>query len=119
MANGAKESAGIPEPVRRSWDVIAIDMISRVGMVNFIIVCLVYTFLYFGTKSQHEEFIDRYILFKAPKEDSLFPFYIIGLAGFLFIGVIFYYRKKVAIKDEKISSLQKENERLQRTLLDK
>jgi hypothetical protein len=119
MAKGAKKPTGIPEPARRSWDVIAIDMISRFGIVNVIILCLLYTFLYFGTKSQHEEFIDRYILFKAPKEDSLFPFYIIGLAGFLFIGVIFYYSKKVAIKDEKIRSLQKENEHLQRTSLDK
>jgi hypothetical protein len=119
MAKATRRNNAVPAPQKRTWDEILIDMATRFGIGGAAILSSMFILICYGTKSQHEEFIDRYILWKLPKEYLIFPFYIIYILGFLLIAVILYFRKRLALKDEKIATLEKDKEFLQRTLLDK
>jgi hypothetical protein len=120
----AKRTRSTRPPVNRStpsrsWDEILIDMTSRFGLSGVAILCLLYCFMAWGSPDQHREFIDRFILLKFSNKDTIFPFYIILLLIIIIIGTIVYFKKRLAIKEERIAYLEKDNDFLHSKLMER
>jgi len=117
MAKAKSTKTSAPAiPQKPTWAMI-IDAASRFGISGAIIICLLYTFMVFGTASQHQEFIDKFILIKIPKNDNIFAFFVIFIQAILLVSAILYYNKRLKIKEERISYLENDVRSLQENLL--
>ena len=93
------------------------DLIARFGLKSVVASVILYAFIFYGTKAQHQEFIDRFILLKFEKNESTYLFFILILIVITFIVTIRFYRLRIKEKDERIKELQKEKTLLQNKLL--
>lgn len=91
-----------------------IDIFTRFGIGGGIIVVVTIVFLIWGSPEQKREFIDRYVLFKWPKGQEGYPFFVLLIILIIFIIIWNFYHHKIKLKDEKIKILTAELEKYQR-----
>jgi hypothetical protein len=101
------------------WDVYLVESASRVGIFGTVVISLLALFIIKGTAAQHKEFIDKFFLLKWDKGVGFyFGFIITCLIVLLFVQYA-YYKLRIKLKEERITELLNERDRLQNKLLKK
>lgn len=115
MAKGNKTSVG----GTFRWDIYIIELASRIGVFGAVVIALVTLFILRGTEAQHREFIDKFFLLKWNNEGPFYLYFIITGLIVLFFAQYLFYKQKLKLKNERITELANERERLQNKLLKK
>lgn len=114
----AKESKSSQNDKFR-WDVYLIELASRVGIFGAVVIALLTLFIVRGTLAQHREFIDKFFLLKWSNNETFYHCFIIICLVVLFIVQFFYWKHRIKVKEERITELVNERDRLQNKLLKK
>jgi hypothetical protein len=114
----AKESKSSQDNKFR-WDIYLIELASRVGIFGAVVIALLTLFIVRGTVAQHREFIDKFFLFKWASNETFYHYFIIICLVVLFVVQFFYWKHRIKLKDERITELINERDRLQNKLLKK
>ena len=105
------------KPPTLRWDVFIIDLASRFGVGGACVLALLTMFLLVGSKEQHQEFIDKFFLWKFPKDDNYILYFVLLCLVVLFFGQTFYFRLRIKLKNERIKELEADKKLLQDKLL--
>lgn len=98
---------------------IPVDLASRVGVFGTVMISLLALFIVKGTEAQHKEFIDWFFLLKWGKGASFYFCFIITCLIVLLLVQYAYYKLRLRLKEERITELLNERDRLQNKLLKK
>lgn len=90
---------------------------SSFGVSGAAILSIIATFFIYGTDTQKQEFIDRFILLKILTENKDYSIFVIVLLVIVLLAQSIFYYKKNKLKDERIKSLEADIEKLQIKLL--
>jgi hypothetical protein len=101
------------------WDIYLVDLTSRVGVFGTVVITLLALFIIKGTAAQHKEFIDKFFLLKWGQGASFYFCFIITCFIVILIAQYFYFKHRIKLKEERISELVNERDRLQNKLLKK
>lgn len=106
-------------PKKKPFDVpdFLVSTMSRVGISGTVIVFVMLIFWWYGTDTQKQLFIDKYILFKDIELGNNFPHLLIGVLVILFFINWYFYHKKTKLMGERIEELKTERDTLQISLL--
>lgn len=93
-------------------------IIKELGLPSFMFFCTLMVFIWYGTKEQKEQFIDRFVLLKTVQDDP-FPFalVIVFLLFILFITIV-QFNVRLKILQEENSRIGEEKTRLQNKLIE-
>jgi hypothetical protein len=114
----AKENKSSQSGIFR-WDVYLIELASRIGIFGTVVISLLTLFILRGTAAQHSEFIDKFFLLKWGGHGGFYYCFIITCLLVLFCVQHFYYKQRIKLKEERITELLNERDRLQNKLLKK
>jgi hypothetical protein len=101
------------------WDIYLVELASRVGVFGTIVISLLALFIIQGTEAQHKEFIDKFFLLKWGQGGGFYFCFIITCLLVLLLVQYIYFKLRIRIKEERISELTNERDRLQNKLLKK
>ncbi|OQP53596.1 hypothetical protein [Niastella populi] len=101
------------------WDVYLVELASRVGIFGTVVISLLALFIVKGTAAQHKEFIDKFFLVKWGNGASFYLGIIIICLVVLLLAQYDHYKLRIRVKEERITELLNERERLQNKLLKK
>jgi hypothetical protein len=94
-------------------------VVKEVGIPGFIVVFLAFIFVIYGTKTQKEEFIDKFLLLKNAGNESTPAAFIITFLVFILILGAIYHVKALALEREEIRRIGEEKSMLQEQLIQK
>jgi hypothetical protein len=106
-----------PSSKSKTWDTIVINLVANFGVSGAIIVVILIILLVYGTTQQYREFIDKFILLKFQKNDYFILGYLAIILTFILVSDFLHFKRKIALKDERIKNLEQDVERLQKALL--
>lgn len=92
------------------------NIMNKVGVTGFLVLCLVIFIFKFSTTDQKVEIINTWILFKNPFGQNI----LIGTNLLFFISLIFHnlhYKNKIEILKDRINEIVSEKRNLQETVL--
>jgi hypothetical protein len=101
------------------WDIYIIELASRIGVFGAVVIALLTLFILRGTVAQHREFIDKFFLLKWRNNENFYQYFIITCLIVLFLVQHFYHKQRIKVKNERITELLNERDRLQNKLLKK
>jgi TRAP-type C4-dicarboxylate transport system permease small subunit len=101
------------------WDIYLVELASRVGVFGTIVISLLSLFIIKGSAAQHKEFIDKFFLLKWGQGASFYFCFIIVCLIVILLVQYLYFKLRIKIKEERISELTNERDRLQNKLLKK
>lgn len=85
------------------------NLLSKFGLRGTIVIVVMYVFLSSGSQAQHQEFINRYILFKFDKPTDGYVFFLILVLIGALGGTYIFLSKKLKEKDAQLKVLEKAN----------
>lgn len=118
MANKKAEPAQTSPDAFR-WDKFIIELASKVGVMPTILLTLLGVFVLKGTKEQHEEFINKYVLLKVGNESCGYSYFIIICLILIVVAQYLYNKGKLKLNKERIDELATERTKLQEILFEK
>jgi hypothetical protein len=101
------------------WDIYFIELSTRVGIFGTVVLSLLALFIVKGTAAQHKEFIDKFFLVKWDNGASFYLSFIITCLVMLLFVQYVYFKLRIKLKEERITELIDERDRLQNKLLKK
>ena len=90
---------------------LVISIVSKVGIPGAFAILL----MSYATKAQYQEFIDTFILLHFVKNSIFVPYFVIFYVLLASGGTIFYYHRRMKLKDERIRILEDQVRCLQPT----
>jgi len=108
MAKKAKTPKLFGKTPMNRPDVWIVDLVERFGIVNSLLVVYIYIFVANASLEQKREFIDKYVLFKTPKNGSTYIFFLLLCLYAIHSFKVRHYKKRLNIEQE---NLKKANEK--------
>jgi hypothetical protein len=101
------------------WDIYLVELASRIGVFGTVVIALLTLFILRGTVAQHREFIDKFFLLKPRNNENFYQYFIITCLIVLLLVQHFYHKQRLKVKNERITELINDRDRLQNKLLKK
>lgn len=96
-----------------------VELASKFGVTGAVVLCILITFLVWGTVEQKRYFIDKFILLKTMPGWNGYLVFIIAVVILAFVGQRIYFRNQVKLKDTRIRELERHSNILENKFLKK
>jgi hypothetical protein len=115
---GKKNPSVVPKPRASKppgmpWGFFIVDLFTKFGVGGGVIIVVTIVFLGWGSATQKQEFIDRYLLLKWPRGEEKYPYFVLGVILILFLMNWVFNTRKLKLKDERINILTEELKKYQ------